>query len=184
MIFLKHLQQELQEFTKLPVMIDPANLWKLQEIRIKPKQFKLSKQHYQKVHNQSENEIKGKISVYYMAELPVDIELNIRGANNEDSLLLSAMKYSAMLQHFFKITNKLPPMEDHIEYFIIKGNAAIKPINIEGNLEPVLFTDNEDIEDAKKFPGFQDKFEIKLIFIVEQILNISTVQNIAFEGFT
>ncbi len=182
MLFLKHLQQNLQEFTKLPVIIDPANVYKLQEIRLKPQKFKLGKQEYKKVYDQNGNEIKGKTAVYYIASLPVLVELNIRGANNEDSLLLSAMKYSTLLQHFFKITDKLPEINENIENFTVKGQAVIKPINIEGNLEPVLFTDNEDIEDAKKFPGFQDRFEIELVFMVEQILDVSTVKNITSAG--
>ena len=183
MLFLKHLKQNLQEFTRLPVIIDPANVYKLQEIRIKPQKFKIGKQEYKKkVYDQDGNEIKGKTAVYYIASLPVLVELNIRGANNEDSLLLSAMKYSTLLQHFFKITDKLPEINENIENFSVKGQGVIKPVNIEGNLEPVLFTDNEDIEDAKKFPGFQDRFEIELVFMVEQILDVSTVQNITSAG--
>ncbi len=181
MLFLKHLKQRLQEFTKLPVIIDPANVYKLQEIRIKPQKFKIRKQEYKKVYDQNGNEIKGKTAVYYIASLPVLVELNIRGANNEDSLLLSAMKYSTLLQHFFKITDKLPRINEKIEDFAIRGEAIIKPINIEGNLEPVLFTDS-DLEDAKKFPGFQDRFEIELVFMVEQILDVSTVKNITSAG--
>jgi len=182
MLFLKHLKQKLQEFTKLPVIIDPANVYKLQEIRLKPQKFKIGRQEFGKVYDQDGNEIKGKTAVYYIASLPVLVELNIRGANNEDSLLLSAMKYSTLLQHFFKITDKLPEINESIENFTVKGQAVIKPINIEGNLEPVLFTDNEDIEDAKKFPGFQDRFEIELVFMVEQILEVPTVKNITSAG--
>ncbi len=181
MLFLKHLKQSLQEFTKLPVIIDPANVYQLQEIRLKPQKFKLGKQEYKKVYDQNGNEIKGKTAVYYIASLPVLVELNIRGANNEDSLLISAMKYSALLQHFFKTVDKLPQINESIENFTVKGQAVIKPINIEGNLEPVLFTDS-DLEDAKKFPGFQDRFEIELVFMVEQILDVSTVQNIRYAG--
>lgn len=122
MLFLKHLKQSLQEFTKLPVIIDPANVYKLQEIRLKPQKFRLGKQEYKKVYDQDGNEIKGKTAVYYIASLPVLVELNIRGANNEDSLLLSAMKYSALLQHFFKITDKLPRINEKIEDFAIRGD--------------------------------------------------------------
>ena len=182
MLFLKHLKQSLQEFTKLPVIIDPANVYKLQEIRLKPQKFKLGKQEYKNVYDQDGNEIKGKTAVYYTANLPVLVELNVRGANNEDSLLISAMKYSALLQHFFKTVDKLPQINESIENFTVKGQAVIKPVNIEGNLEPVLFTDNEDIEDAKKFPGFQDRFEIELVFMIEQVFDVSTVKNIRFAG--
>ena len=177
MLFLKHLKQKLQEIIKLPVIIDPSPVYNLQEIRIRPQKFKIGKQEYKKIYDENGREIKGKTAVYYTASLPVLVELNIRGANNEDSLLLSAMKYSTLLQHFFKTVDKLPEINESIENFSVKGQAVIKPISIEGNLEPVLFTDS-DLEDAKKFPGFQDRFEIELVFMIEQIFDVAIVQNI------
>ena len=50
MLLLKYLKQNLQEFTKLPVIIDSANVYKLQEIRLKPQKFKLGKQEYKAVY--------------------------------------------------------------------------------------------------------------------------------------
>ena len=131
---MKHLELlagELREFAELPVIIEPSAVFNLNEIRLVPKNYKLGNQFHEKID-------KGKICVYYDAILPVDVILNVRGSNNENALLLSAMKYSTLLQHFFKIKNKLPKINQKIKDFEINSEAVIRAKNIDGNLEPVL----------------------------------------------
>lgn len=159
MKFLISLRDLLAEHTNLPVIIDPSPAYMLQEIRLRPNAFKINKQEYQSFDD--------KIVVFYIVSLPVIVDLNIRGTNNEDSLLFTAMRYSIILQHFFKTNTKLPFTTEIFKDFQISSEAVIKPVNIEGNLEAVLFTEGEDI-DAKKFPGFHDRFEIELIFKLQQ----------------
>ena len=170
---MKHLEllaEELREFTKLPVIIEPSAVFNLNEIRLVPKNYKLGTQFYEEID-------KGKTYIYYDAILPVDVILNIKGSNNENALLLSAMKYSTLLQHFFKIKNKLQRVHQKIEDFEINSEAVIRAKNIDGNLEPVLFElTDKPLEDPKKIPGFQNKLEIELIFKVQQILDVPTIK--------
>jgi hypothetical protein len=169
---LEALASKLNKFTKLPVIIEPSATYRLNEIRLTPKSFKLGKQFHEELDA-------GKVCIYYDAVLPVDIILNIKGANNNNSLLLSAMKYSTLIQHFFKITNKLPRITQEIEDFKVDSEAVIIPKNIDGNLQPVLFElTDKPLEEPKKLPGFQNKFEIELIFKVQQILDVPVLKNI------
>ena len=170
---MKHLEllaEELREYVKIPVIIEPSPAFNLNEIRLVPKNYKLGTQFYKEVD-------KGKTCIYYDAILPVDVILNIRGSNNENALLLFAMKYSTLSQYFFKIKNKLPRVNQKIEDFEINSEAVIRARNIDGNLEPVLFElTDKPLEDPKKIPGFQNKFEIELIFKIQQILDVPTVK--------
>lgn len=159
MKFLMSLKELLADYTNLPVIIDPSPTYTLQEIRLRPNAFKINKQEYKSFSD--------KLVVLYIVSLPVIIDLNIRGTNNEDSLLFTAMRYSILLQHFLKTHDKLPFITETFKDFKIYSEAVIKPVNIEGNLEAVLFTDGEDV-DAKKFPGFHDRFEVELVFKLQQ----------------
>ena len=50
------------------------------------------------------------------------------------------------------------------------------PVDVNGHLEPVLFS--EDPLDLKTAPGFQDKFQVKLVFQIKQTVEVPTVKEV------
>ncbi|WP_163328737.1 hypothetical protein GFV12_03160 [Desulfurobacterium thermolithotrophum] len=176
---MKHLielEKKLQKFLRISVVIDPSPAMSAVEVRLQPKEFSLGRQLDRK-------EEKGKVTVFYIAELPVDIVLNVKGTGNRDNVLLfKAIKYSSLIQHFFKspVNLKLPPVSEKEGDFEVFGECAIVPIDVNGHLEPVLFS--EDPLDLKTAPGFQDRFQIKLVFQIKQTVEVPTVKEVVRDG--